>query len=270
MSKRKFAGVSIAHRNANENEVIITAATPTTTSTTPLTTASTAAASMTNNAMNSLDQQSPISLFSTPKLEIVGQQQLSTKLLTTPLPVMPALLPITTTISTITTTPTISMSFPVAASITTTTTSPSVINIISPSSTNQSPVVINEIIDITTETPLSIMKERKRRMRIDDDDESPTFNPMSRGTRRGRGRGGRGSRGRGRLRTAQQQQRSSSIISSPDKSRDGGSSSCGVFTTPRLLFKESSSSLQVFEEDTRMSANDTFTTPMRYVGGAKS
>lgn len=41
-----------------------------------------------------------------------------------------------------------------------------------------------------------VQKERKRRIRIDDDDESPTFNPMSRGSRgRGRGRGGRGSRG---------------------------------------------------------------------------
>lgn len=109
-------------------------------------------------------------------------------------------------------------------------------------------------------------------MLIDDDDESPTFNPMSRGIRRGRGRGGRGNRGRGRLRTPTQQSRSASnsIISSPDKSRDGGSSSCGVFTTPdgkldrrKLVFKESTTTLQVFEEDTRMSANEVFTTPVR-------
>lgn len=42
----------------------------------------------------------------------------------------------------------------------------------------------------------SVVKERKRRIRIDDDDESPTFNPLGRATglgrARGRGRGGRG------------------------------------------------------------------------------
>lgn len=50
----------------------------------------------------------------------------------------------------------------------------------------------------------SAAKERKRRIRIDDDDASPTFNPLGRptglGRSRGRGqRGGRGSRGGGRL-----------------------------------------------------------------------
>lgn len=212
--------------------------------------------------MISIEQQPPISLFSTPpKHEVVRQhEQLSVP--PTPLPIVTTVLPIITTM-TVTTTPTISiMSF----NTNTTVTTPSVINTCPIA--NESPEV-NEIIDITDTLP-SMIKEKKRRMHIDDDDESPTFNPMSRGTRRGRGRGGRGSRGRGRSKAGQQQQQqrtptnSNSMISSPDKSRDGGSSSCGIFTTPKLLFKENSS-LQVFEEDTRMSANDTFTTPVRYV-----
>lgn len=70
--------------------------------------------------------------------------------------------------------------------------------------------------------------EKKRRMRIDDDDESPTFNPLSRTIRRGRGRGGRGSRGgRGKNRS-RGGSASTSIVSSPEKSRDG----TGLFTTP--------------------------------------
>lgn len=69
---------------------------------------------------------------------------------------------------------------------------------------------------------------RKRRIRIDDDDESPTFNPLARGIRRGRGRGGRGSRGgRGTLRR-QLHRPLMSILSSPDKS----SGEVSPFTSP--------------------------------------
>lgn len=79
-------------------------------------------------------------------------------------------------------------------------------------------------------------KERKRRIRIDDDDESPTFNPMARGVRRGRGRGGRGSRGaRGALKGMRQQRTPGTtgvghnvfMLSTPEKSHDGI-----IFTTP--------------------------------------
>lgn len=68
-------------------------------------------------------------------------------------------------------------------------------------------------------TPLSAIKERKRRIIVDDDDESPTFNPMSRGSkraRRGRGRKGRNNN-----------QRRSQLLMSPEKAREAG-----IFTTP--------------------------------------
>lgn len=108
-------------------------------------------------------------------------------------------------------------------------------------------------------TPISKpeIKERKRRIRIDDDDESPTFNPLARGIRRSRGRGGRGSRGGNRggtLRMQQRQQQRAAanallgissnssgatpnstaaggntmfLLHTPEKSRDGI-----IFTTP--------------------------------------
>ena len=78
------------------------------------------------------------------------------------------------------------------------------------------------------------VKERKRRIRIDDDDESPTFNPLVRSIRRGRGRGSRGSRGgRGanslRHQSNLKMQRSGSIflLNTPEKSHDSI-----IFTTP--------------------------------------
>lgn len=76
-------------------------------------------------------------------------------------------------------------------------------------------------------------KEKKRRIRIDDDDESPTFNPMARGIKtrgRGRGRGSRGGiGGRGAMRGGLTTPRSGSLslLSTPEKSRDAA-----VFTSP--------------------------------------
>lgn len=67
-------------------------------------------------------------------------------------------------------------------------------------------------------TPISAIKERKRRIIVDDDDESPTFNPMSRGNKRAR-------RGKGRKGRNNNQRRS--LPASPEKSRDAG-----IFTTP--------------------------------------
>lgn len=69
------------------------------------------------------------------------------------------------------------------------------------------------------------VKERKRRIRIDDDDESPTFSPVGRSVRRGRGRGGRGSRGRGGQQRAMVKigaglAESMFLLGSPEKSRD--------------------------------------------------
>lgn len=103
------------------------------------------------------------------------------------------------------------------------------------------------VVGDTSASPLKPeIKEKKRRIRIDDDDESPTFNPLTRGIRRGRGRGGRGSRGgaRGALRMQQRQlQRNNAILgnasggapqnptmfllNTPEKSHDGI-----IFTTP--------------------------------------
>lgn len=70
-------------------------------------------------------------------------------------------------------------------------------------------------------SPLSAIKERKRRIIIDDDDESPTFNPLSRSHKRARK--GRGMRGRGKRNI----QRQNLLLTSPEKSRDAA-----VFTTP--------------------------------------
>lgn len=76
-----------------------------------------------------------------------------------------------------------------------------------------------ESLTSTQDTPV-VTKERKRRIVIDDDDESPTFNPLNRGIKRMRGRG-RGSRGRGSL------QRKMHLMQSPEKSVDAT-----VFTSP--------------------------------------
>lgn len=78
-----------------------------------------------------------------------------------------------------------------------------------------------------------LIKERKRRIRIDDDDESPTFNPMARGIRRIRGRGSRGNRGgRGAMRLQLNQQKIQRtggifLLNTPEKSHDAT-----IFTTP--------------------------------------
>lgn len=71
-------------------------------------------------------------------------------------------------------------------------------------------------------TPVSAIKERKRRIIVDDDDESPTW---QRGFKRTRGRG-RGARGRGGLNRSQHRLQ---MLSSPEKSRDAS-----VFTTPEV------------------------------------
>lgn len=55
-----------------------------------------------------------------------------------------------------------------------------------------------ELSEGVSNTP-SYAKERKRRIVIDDDDESPTFNPLNRGMKRIRGRGRRGRSGLTRL-----------------------------------------------------------------------
>lgn len=239
-TRRKFAGIAISQENAKNNVVL-----------TPV-------HHQTNDTPKIIEQKTPTILL--PLLDVLGQQSKKPLVVvaTTTKASQPHIIPnlplptLTTPEKPIIPPPIISSEAYI---------SPTIIGI---RGTNESPTE-------NVETPTTVAKERKRRMRIDDDDESPTFNPMSRGIRRGRGRGGRGNRGRGRLRTPNQQPRSASnsIISSPDKSRDGGSSSC-VFTTPdgkadrrKLVLKESTTTLQVFEEDTRMSANDAFTTPMR-------
>lgn len=80
----------------------------------------------------------------------------------------------------------------------------------------------------------TIVKKCKRRIRIDDDDESPTFNPLVRQVRRGGGRGsrggGRGSRGGGRggqqrsvvrqVGTGQSPESMFFLGSTPDKAKD--------------------------------------------------
>lgn len=74
----------------------------------------------------------------------------------------------------------------------------------------------------TVAATASAIKERKRRIIVDDGDESPTFNPLARGAKKGRGRG-RGARGRAQF----LKNRRIQLTESPEKSRDDS-----VFTTP--------------------------------------
>lgn len=77
----------------------------------------------------------------------------------------------------------------------------------------------------TTAFTPGISKERKRRIVVDDDDESPTFNPLSRSS----GKKVRGKNRRGKHGLLKQKQRQM-MFATPDKSNENA-----IFTSPESI-----------------------------------
>lgn len=77
----------------------------------------------------------------------------------------------------------------------------------------------------TTALTPGISKERKRRIVVDDDDESPTFNPLSRSS----GKKARGKNRRGKTGLLKQKQRQMLFIT-PDKANESA-----IFTSPESI-----------------------------------
>lgn len=77
----------------------------------------------------------------------------------------------------------------------------------------------------TTALTSGISKERKRRIVVDDDDESPTFNPLSRSS--GKKARGKNRRGKGGLLKQKQRQM---LFATPDKTNENA-----LFTSPESI-----------------------------------
>lgn len=103
---------------------------------------------------------------------------------------------------------------------------------ITPTSTSPAINIVDGdlMLNASVSTTPSVPKERKRRIVVDDDDESPTFNPLSRSSKKMRGKNRKN-----RVGLSKQKQRKLLLLGTPD----GKANESAIFTSPDSIVSTS-------------------------------